>query len=328
MYSSSAARFTPFFPTSVHSLQSVVISGAGLIGLSIALELHHRGVAVSVVDVGGALQQASTAAAGMLAVEDPHNPPEILELSRYSHSLYPEFLSRVEALSGLKVPLQTEVCIQYLPNGERLQLDEQSLDPRQLATALLAAIRAARIEVHEGCSARAKAPFQGRKLIVAAGAWSGAPIQPRKGQMLRVALPHSLRDLRQVTRAEHIYIVPRTQGPQAGSVLIGATVEDAGFDKTVHEADLKHLRARAAEFLPALISEVDAPGLEAWAGLRPAVPDSLPLLGSYDGMLFATGHYRNGILLAPATAAVIADLLEDKRPAIDLSSFRPQRFSS
>jgi glycine oxidase len=145
--------------------------------------------------------------------------------------------------------------------------------------------------------------------------------------MLRVALPPSLRDLREVHRSEHIYIVPRTQGPQAGSALIGATVEDAGFDKTVYDADLKQLRAQAAEFLPALASEADAPTLEAWAGLRPATPDSLPILGNIEGAILATGHFRNGILLAPATAVIVADLIEGKQPATNISAFAPQRFS-
>jgi glycine oxidase len=330
MVSSSATRFIPALPASAQALHPVLVAGSGLIGLSIALELHHRGIAVSVVDSGQALQQASSAAAGMLAADDPHNPPQILELSHYSRSLYPAFLSRIEALSGVHVPNQTEICIQHLANGDRIRLEESSLDPRQLAVALLAAVRVAGIDIHEGCSEPVTNQLEGQTLVIAAGSWSGTPqhpVTPRKGQMLRVALPPSLRDLREVHRSEHIYIVPRTQGPQAGSALIGSTVEDAGFDKTVYDADLKQLRAQAAEVLPALASEADAPTLEAWAGLRPATPDSLPILGNIEGAILATGHFRNGILLAPATAVIVADLIEGKQPATNISAFAPQRFS-
>jgi glycine oxidase len=145
--------------------------------------------------------------------------------------------------------------------------------------------------------------------------------------MLRVQLPSPLTE---VHRSEHIYIVPRTLGPQAGTALIGATIEDAGFDTTTHPADLATLRARAAELLPALASESNAPQLEAWAGLRPFTPDELPLLGAlpFSPREFAaTGHFRNGILLAPATAHVMADLLENKSPTIDLAPFSPTRFN-
>src|ERR1700761_818453 len=95
--------------------EEVLVAGGGLIGLSIALELHHRGVPVTVLETGRSLAQASTAAAGMLAAEDPHNPPQLLELSRYSISLYPDFLSRIEHLSGQRVPIQTKVTIQHSP---------------------------------------------------------------------------------------------------------------------------------------------------------------------------------------------------------------------
>ena len=89
-------------------------------------------------------------------------------------------------------------------------------------------------------------------------------------------------------------------------------------------------RDKRSATVPALASETDAPQLEAWAGLRPFTPDELPLIGSlpFSPREFAaTGHFRNGILLAPATARVIADLLENKSPAIDLTAFSPHRFN-
>jgi glycine oxidase len=146
--------------------------------------------------------------------------------------------------------------------------------------------------------------------------------------MLRVQLPPSLANLREVHRSEHIYIVPRTFGPQAGTALIGATVEDAGFDTSIHSPDLAHLRSLAAELLPALADTHLAPEVESWAGLRPSTPDSLPILGRLNSSqeFIATGHYRNGILLAPATAAVLADLLEARTPTVDLTPFAASRF--
>jgi glycine oxidase len=105
-------------------------------------------------------------------------------------------------------------------------------------------------------------------------------------------------------------------------------VEDAGFDTAVHQRDLDHLRSLAAKLLPALASGREAPLLEAWAGLRPATPDGLPVLGRIGSSseFVATGHFRNGILLAPATAVLLADLLEGRPPAVDLSAFSPGRF--
>ena len=160
------------------------------------------------------------------------------------------------------------------------------------------------------------------------GAWAHPQVRPAKGQMLRVQLPATL-PLCEVHRSEHIYVVPRTQGPQAGTALIGATVEDAGFDTMVHPAGLAHLRTLAAELLPQLADEAIAPQVEAWAGLRPATADSLPLLGPLShGQFIAAGHFRNGILLAPATAVVMADLIEGKSPAVDLTPFSPDRFTA
>jgi hypothetical protein len=120
----------------------VVVIGAGVIGLAIALELDRRGVGVVVVERGKSLGEASTAAGGMLAVEDPHNPVEALELSRMSGGLYAGFLRRIEELSGVVVPFQTESTVQYLGGGRTMRMEERSIDPGQLAEGLMAAVRA------------------------------------------------------------------------------------------------------------------------------------------------------------------------------------------
>jgi glycine oxidase len=348
----------------------ICIAGAGIIGLSLALELHNRGLRVTVLDRDNPLTEASTAAAGMLAAADPDNPPPLRPLSDLSLSLYPAFLERLHTLSGLRVPFQTHTTLQALPpphiatadnilttgdlahllpalvpgNRRFILLDEHSLDPRQLAAALLAAIRTTTIDlqvntpvlsvdtlpksivVHTTTGVLHPAQF-----VDCTGAWAAAtsplqhlPVAPRKGQMLAVSLPPSL-PLHFVVRTPDIYIVPRTTNPSTTRAVIGATVEDVGFDKAVHPSDIAHLRSLASALIPVL---ADAPQVEIWAGLRPATPDGLPLLGilpNHPHHLLATGHYRNGILLAPATAHVIAQLLTGETLSMDLSPFRPDR---
>src|SRR5262249_40008385 len=99
----------------MHSTE-ICIAGAVIIGLSLALELHHRGARVTVLDQGHPLGEASTAAAGMLAVADPDNPPELRPLSLLSLSLYPGFLDRIESPSGMHVPFHTSTTLQALPS--------------------------------------------------------------------------------------------------------------------------------------------------------------------------------------------------------------------
>ena len=340
-------------PTGPRSPRDVVVLGAGLIGLAAALEMVDRGASVTVIERGRILASASTAAAGMLAADDPCNHASLRDLSRLSIQRYPKFLHRIEHLSGSAIPFQTQTTLQYMAGGPALRLDENSIDPRQLATALSAAIQATTIHLLENTRvASIEAETSGSKLrledgsslstgtiLFATGAWTaeasnalvGKPlsVSPRKGQMLRVRISPS-HSFQEVHRSERIYIVPRTQGPQAGTAVIGATVEEAGFDTTVCGRDLDGLRALAAVLLPWLSSAEEAPMVESWAGLRPATPDLLPMLGAglRAGHFIATGHYRNGILLAPATAVVMADLIEGKPPTVNLSAFSPLRFHS
>lgn len=326
----------------------VLIVGAGVIGLSLALEVRLRGFHVHVLERALPMAQASTAAAGMLAVEDPYNPLDLRPLSRLSAALYPEFLDRIKELSGLSVPFQTSLALQTFPDGTSRELPEYSIDPRQLAPALLSAVINAGVQVISSCDGtfsvtdeenRANQLLQhAQSIVYATGAWAIAdlPITPRKGQMLRVRIPPGV-ELDHVHRAEHIYVVPRTRGPQAGTALIGATVEDAGFDTSTHPASLASLRRLASDLAPAIANESRAPLVEAWAGLRPATPDGLPLIGELDPAdpaaipdrrrFVATGHFRNGILLAPATAATVADLIERHPPKVSLEAFAPSRFT-
>jgi glycine oxidase len=335
-----------------------LIAGAGIVGLSLALELDARGASVTVLDAGTALQQTSSAAAGMLAVGDPMNPAALRPLSEFSAALYPAFLDRIAALSDQAIPFQTSTTLESGDHSGALadprqlvpQLDpgarsfhllaEHSVDPRQLAPGLLAAVRATRIHLRErtplervrthSTGVEARTPhgvFAASCLIDCMGTWSPAPVRPRKGQMLAVAIPPGI-DLTCVLRTPEIYIVPRTEGPNAGRAIVGATIEDVGFDLTVHPIDILTLNAKAVKLLPAL---ADAKFLESWSGLRPATEDGLPILGAtatQPSYVLCTGHFRNGILLAPATARVIAQQLTGEAPSVDLTPFAPSRFAA
>ncbi|WP_419806132.1 NAD(P)/FAD-dependent oxidoreductase [Terriglobus sp.] len=346
----------------------VVIAGAGVLGLSLALELRRRGRNVLVLD-RETPGLASRAAAGMLAAHDPHNPPALRPLAALALELYPAYLDQIRSGSGHPVPIHTEHILEPGPGGHPghtllpalattagnfILRPEQSLDPRDLHTALRAATRNAGVRFQsttsdsDTLSFRPKPPQLHRggalesvlapkpaffmseqeaqehaQFIDCTGAWSPTHTRPSKGQMLRVQLPPNTLRLphngNTTIRTEHIYLVPRLDG----STLIGATVEDAGFDLTPHDTDLDHLRAQAAALLPAA---VHAPELERWSGLRPRTPDDLPILGELaPNHYVANGLFRNGILLAPAVARVMAQLLTNEPTTIPLAPFSPDR---
>ncbi len=346
----------------------IVIAGGGIIGLSCALVLRHSGLEISVLEAGEAAKEASWAAGGMLAAEDPENPPALLPLSRYSRSLYPGFLREIETLSGQRVPLRTHETVQVLnhdPTASRgvslsreeaaklvpglegaersyLLLEEASLDPRELCAALRAALLVAGVDLREQERVlSADLQYEGVLLttehrtlradafVNCCGAWAAEldaslEVAPRKGQMLVIAQPEGGPLLTRVLRSPEVYLIPRGDG----RIVIGATVEDAGYSKLVEADALALLRRRAARLWP---PAADALQMDSWAGLRPATADALPVIGRYtDGnnlRFVATGHFRNGILLAPGTAQVIADLVCGKMPAIDLAAFAPRRAS-
>jgi glycine oxidase ThiO len=164
--------------------------------------------------------------------------------------------------------------------------------------------------------------------ILATGAWSQQllqiPVVPRKGQMLSVLVPaEQIGDLplQQVLFGEEIYIVPRRDG----KIIIGATSEDVGFAPQNTPTGVQQLLTNATRLFPLL---QDFSIHESWWGFRPATPDELPILGKspYDNLTLATGHYRNGILLTPITAKLIADLVWQRQADNLLSATSYQRF--
>jgi glycine oxidase len=117
-----------------------------------------------------------------------------------------------------------------------------------------------------------------------------------------------------------VYIVPRA----SGETVLGATIEEVGYDETPTDDATQVLLRQAIRAVPA-VAELDV--VEAVAGLRPGTPDDGPLIGEWEGYVVATGHFRNGILLAPITADAVAALLTDSEPPVEAAPFDPARFS-
>jgi glycine oxidase len=161
-------------------------------------------------------------------------------------------------------------------------------------------------------------------LLLAAGAWSGAipglpplPVRPVRGQIVR--LGGAAWPWRGIVRDREEYAVRRGEG----SLLVGSTLEEAGFDASATAGGVRYLLDWARRLLPGL---ADAPIESLWAGLRPASPDAMPLIGPLPGLpvVVATGHYRNGIVLAPWTAHEVARIVQTGNPGREI--FSPTRF--
>lgn len=265
---------------------NVSVIGGGLIGLLSALRAQQQGAHVTVYEKSHIGQEASWAAAGLLAPLAEH-------LSAYavqSRDAYPKLLAEL----GGNIPYAK--CGLMLMQENRWLPDEAWVDPRALLAAVHKAALRQGVVINEGV--QATLDVGGDVVVVAAGAWSqkfGAAVKPMKGVLMRLKahLPH-------IFYWHDGYAVPRT----GGECIVGATMEDAGFDKIVSDEACRHILDRARAFVPALR---DAPVLDRWAGLRPAA--DAPILKREGRIIYATGHFRNGILLAPYTADWVASAL-------------------
>ncbi len=219
--------------------------------------------------------------------------------------------------------------------------DEGAVDNRLLAAVVAEAARREGVDLLAGVEVSRflcadgrvtgietrNARFSARHVVLAAGCYTGqiegadryAPMVPARGQM--VALRPENMPVRRVVRGP-AYLVPRADG----RLLVGATVEHVGFVKAVTPEGITRLLGDALRMFPALSA---APIVETWCGLRPDTPDHLPILGPTDveGLWLATGHYRNGILLAPATARALADWITEGRTALPVDAFGAMRFA-
>ncbi len=215
-------------------------------------------------------------------------------------------------------------------NGGVLAAGEASIDPRALARALATALASAGGELRTGRDVVAGL-FEGERLVgvrtaagdevraehvvLATGAWSGAtewlpdharpPVRPVKGEVLELrGRDGAPAPAGRVLATERVYLVPR----EDGRLIVGATVEERGFDTTVSAGGILELLREAYRLLPD-VAEMELGG--SLAGLRPGTPDNLPLIGpgAIEGLVLATGHFRNGILLAPLTGEAVAAFL-------------------
>ena len=344
----------------------VIIVGGGIIGLSLAIALRRRGAKVLVVERGEPGREASHAAGGMLVDCPSETNPALQELASASATMYPEFARELEVEAATKVDLRDQGTIVVSPadhemamgtpltaneiatlepsfdHGNRpcFYLKERSVDPRALTAAALKTAKNRRVDFSSGDPVTSinisddqvvgvtttKTSFLAEKVVNCAGAWSSQlgphaiPTRPVKGQMLCLVMhPRDL--IQHVIRTPDVYLIPRTDG----RLLAGATVEEAGFDKRTIPSTIQHLHHAALKLAPKLSQ---ARILEDWAGLRPGTPDNLPILGATEtpGYYVATGHFRDGILLAPITAEVMADVVNGEKPHHDVSAFSPLRF--
>jgi len=224
---------------------------------------------------------------------------------------------------------------------------EASVDPRKVVAALLAAGDGRGAVIHSGAEVvgashvggewrvetRDDGAFQAPSLVLTAGAWSGQagwlppearpPVRPVKGEILTLRGRAGERACERILAGERVYLVPRADG----RLVVGATVEERGFDATLTAGGVHELLREAYRVLPE-IAELEL--AEASVGLRPGTLDNAPLIGpaGLDGLLIATGHFRNGVLQAPITADCIAALLAGGAPPVDLTAFSPERFAT
>lgn len=371
----------------MNSSSDIIVIGAGIIGCSIAYQLAREGLRVTVIERGRPGEEASRAAAGMLApqAEAAHAPTSALsELCDASHAMYPDFVTEIEEETGIKIGYQTSGSIfvasdfkeaqalaglleRQLKTGKQAeelsakQLNEVApalsktiqvgvflpndhcVDNRKLMTALIAVAASEGVEFLTGLPVvglefkhnrivGVRMPgrmLSGGTIINAAGSWAdlvdpthriSLTIRPIRGQM--VCLENRPQTLHHLIHSTGCYLVPWPDG----RVLVGSTLENVGYNKEVTAQGIQQLLGAAIKLVPCLeLASIQ----EVWAGLRPDTQDNLPLLGStqISNLVIATGHFRNGILLAPITAKLITELIVTGQPSISLEPFCPERFN-
>jgi glycine oxidase len=341
-------------------MSHVTVVGGGIIGLSVAWRIVHRGLSVTVVDSGGD-EGAWYAAAGMLAPagETAFGQEPLQELLLESARRWPSFAAELERETGHDLGFDTtgavdvaltgddlaearrmwaycelrDVKVQPMPASELRDLepalsprirggallpDDHQVDPRRVVRALRAALGPAVM------SGRVSRVPEG-STVVAAGLGTaeltGLPVRPVKGLVLRLrGEPGVLRHVvNGYVDGRHVYLVPRADG----EVVVGATQEERA-DFAVTAGSVLELLRSATDLVPEL-AEFEL--TETVVRHRPSTPDNAPMLGRWTGdVVVAAGHHRNGVLLAPVTADLIADLVVGRVDPL-LAAFSPGRFA-
>jgi glycine oxidase len=329
-------------------VERINIAGAGIIGLASAWRLAQRGTAVTIFDAREAAREASWAGAGMLAPGGEFSEPsELARLSIQSLGLYPDFVRELAEESGVSIDYRPSGAVEVAFNdaeAEALELraatqaefgirseacfqdgrparyypDDAIVDPRDVTRALLAACRRQNVTVREaepvqqveadGTVITNSGAYPANAALVAAGAWSsslvtGVPeVVPVRGHLVSWKLQPGL--LGSILRHGSTYLLQRT----SGVLVAGTTKEHVGFDRSLDESAVADILSRAAELLPVLSQR---PPDERWVGFRPLVEGEVPVVSKVGESCIwcAFGHYRNGILLAPETAARVASML-------------------
>src|SRR5829696_1213702 len=344
----------------------VAVVGGGVIGLAVAWRAARRGLRTVVLDAGedGAWRYAAGMLAPVTEAE--FGEDALLALGLRAARGFPAFCAELAEAAGCDAGLrrtgtlvvardadeaeELERLLQYRrslgleverlrPSGARraepalaptvrLALDvpgDDAVDPRALVTALRVAAERAGVELRRArVEAADLATLPADRVVVAAGAWSGRlgplPVRPVKGQIMRLRDPHGQDLVSRTIRTRDGYLVPRG----GGGYVLGATVEERGWDTAPTAGATFELIRDLAEVVPGVL-ELDVE--ELGAGLRPGTPDNLPVIGEADGLIWATGHYRNGILLADVTAEAIISVLAGEGLPEWAAACDPARFA-
>jgi glycine oxidase len=344
-------------------MTSVIIVGAGVIGMMTAIELQRAGAQVTLLDRQDAGRESSWAGGGIISPLFPWRYPDaVTRLALLSQQIYPRLIDELRRDAGLDPEfLQSGMLIlgdyeEERPAdwARRFAIDMQAVDAAEIHRLapelaadfdrgwwfpqvyqarnprLLALLRAwiersdidlveqapvGEILVENGRARgvmAARRRFEADTVVVASGAWSarlldplGCPtgIEPVRGQMLLLkARPGQLQ---RIILSQERYIIPRRDG----RILIGSTTEHVGFDKSTRDDVRQSLHRYALRSIPAL---ADAKIEQHWSGLRPGIPDGIPAIGEHPevrNLFIHAGHYRNGLVMAPASARLLTDLL-------------------
>ncbi|WP_075026410.1 glycine oxidase ThiO [Streptomyces mirabilis] len=317
-----------------------------LLGLNLASARRYPDFAAELTEASG--QDLGYRRCGTLAVAmDADDRAHLREL----HALQHRSGLESEWLSGRECRRLEPMLAPGVRGGLRVDGDHQ-IDPRRLAKALVTACERAGVEFHRTWAERLTVvrdraagvlttggeQLAAGQVVLAAGSLSGKlpgvpadvlpPVRPVKGQVLRLTVPKRYapflsRTVRAVVRGSQVYLVPR----ENGELVVGATSEELGWDTTVTAGGVYELLRDAHELVPGI---TELPLTETRAGLRPGSPDNAPLLGptALDGLLLATGHYRNGVLLTPVTGDAMAHVLTTGELPEEARPFTPGRFST
>lgn len=317
-----------------------------LLGLNLASARRYPDFAAELTEATG--HDLGYRRCGTLAVAlDADDRADLRDL----HSLQLRCGLEAEWLSGRDCRRLEPMLAPGVRGGLRVDGDHQ-IDPRRLSAALVAACERAGVVFHRdraerltlargraaGCVLRDGTALAAEQVVLAAGSLSGRlagvpdevlpPVRPVKGQVLRLTVPKRYapflsRTVRAVVRGGHVYLVPRLNG----ELVVGATSEELGWDTTVTAGGVYELLRDAHELVPGI---TELPLTETRAGLRPGSPDNAPLLGptGLDGLLLATGHHRNGVLLTPVTGDVMAHVLTTGALPDEARPFTPRRFAA